>query len=444
MSNRKLLTRLPLSRTDPTLYKMIQAEQSRQRNSLELIASENFTSPQVMECLGSCLTNKYSEGLPGRRYYGGNEHIDEIENLCISRALHAFSLDPEEWGVNVQAYSGSVANLAIYNALLNPHDRIMGLDLPSGGHLTHGFYTAKKKVSVSSIYYESLPYQIKENGYIDYDQLERDALLFKPKLIICGASAYPRDLEYDRFRKIADKCEALLMADIAHTSGLIATNQLSSPFPYCDVVMTTTHKTLRGPRSAIIFGRKEYMNAINSSVFPGLQGGPHQHQIAAVATQLLEVASPEFEAYAKQMVLNCKKMAEELMLYGYKLSSGGTDNHLLLLDLRPQGISGSKVEALCDMCNITINKNSVFGDKSALVPGGIRIGTPAITTRGVDEKGATVIADFIHQAIQLAIKIQESSGKKLIDFKIVASENKEVKLLKNDVMEYASTLPLEN
>lgn len=238
-----------LEKVDPLLYSFIKEEQQRQRSSLELIASENFTSPQVMEALGTCLTNKYSEGLPGKRYYGGNEYIDKIENLCIERALSAFKLDPTIWGANVQPYSGSIANLAIYNALLKPHDRIMGLDLPSGGHLTHGFYTSKRKVSVSSVYYESLPYQIKEDGYIDYEQLERDALLFKPKLIICGASAYPRDFDYERFKQIATKCGAYLMCDMAHTSGLIVADQLISPFPFCDVVMTTTHKTLRGPRS---------------------------------------------------------------------------------------------------------------------------------------------------------------------------------------------------
>ena len=364
-----------LQKKDPTLYNYIQLEKNRQENCIELIASENLTSPQVMECLGSCLTNKYSEGLPGKRYYGGNEYIDKIENLCIQRALTAFGLDPEKWGVNVQAYSGSVANLAVYNALLQPHDRIMGLDLASGGHLTHGFYTAKRRVSVSSIYYESLPYKIGEDGYIDYDELEKMALLYKPKLIICGASAYPRNFDYERFRKIADQTGAYLMADIAHISGLVATGFLKSPFSYCDIVTTTTHKTLRGPRSALIFARGDLINRVNSSVFPGLQGGPHQHQIAGVATQLLEVSTPEFKEYIRNVIVNAKTLAEYLKDLGYKLSSGGTDNHLILVDLRDKGISGSKVERLCEIVGITINKNSVFGDKSALVPVGIRLGT---------------------------------------------------------------------
>lgn len=431
---------------DPTLYSFIEHERFRQRSSLELIASENFTSPRVMECLGSCLTNKYSEGLPGKRYYGGNEYIDKIENLCIERALSAFKLDPTVWGANVQPYSGSVANLAIYNALLKPHDRIMGLDLPSGGHLTHGFYTAKRKVSVSSVYYESLPYQIKDDGYIDYDQLERDALLFKPKLLICGTSAYPRDLDYARFRDIASKCGAYLMCDMAHTSGLIAAGQLTSPFPYCDVVMTTTHKTLRGPRAAIIFAKKELMDSINSSVFPALQGGPHENQIAAVATQLLEVQTPQFTEYAKQVIKNSKVLADQLVSHGYKLSTEGTDNHLVLVDLRPHKISGSKVEKLCDMCNITINKNSVFGDKSALTPGGIRIGTSALTTRGLTEEGMKQVATFIHQAIQMAINVQEKSGNKLTDFVDVATTtfSDQLETLKEEVKQFALKLPLDN
>ena len=436
-----------LEMVDPTLFSFIEHERYRQRSSLELIASENFTSPQVMEALGSCLTNKYAEGLPRKRYYGGNEFIDEIEQLCIDRALAAFKLDPKSWGANVQPYSGSVANLAIYNALLNPHDRIMGLGLPSGGHLTHGFYTAKRKVSVSSVYYESLPYQIKEDGYIDYDQLERDALLFKPRLIICGASAYPRDLDYSRFKEIAAKCGAYLMCDMAHTSGLIVADQLTSPFSYCDVVMTTTHKTLRGPRAAIIFAKQELMDAINHSVFPALQGGPHENQIAAVATQMLEVQTPLFTEYAKQVILNAKVLATELIDYGYNLSTNGTDNHLVLVDLRPQNISGSKVEKLCDMVNITINKNSVFGDKSALVPGGIRIGTAALTTRHVDETGMVQIAAFIHQAIQLAIQIQNKSGNKLLDFVETASTpefSHLLETLKEEVKQFALKLPLNN
>jgi glycine hydroxymethyltransferase len=405
-----------LKSVDTELAYLIRKEGKRQFEGIELIASENFTSDAVLECLGSCLTNKYSEGLPGRRYYGGNQIIDKIENLCIDRALKAFRLDNEKWGVNVQPYSGSVANLAAYNALLKPGDRIMGLDLPSGGHLTHGFYTANRKVSVSSVYYQSLPYEIDETGYINYDQLDRDAKLFKPNLIICGASAYPRDYDYKRFRQIAETVGAYLMGDISHISGLVVTGEHADPFEYCDVVTTTTHKTLRGPRSAMIFGKKELMKQINESVFPGLQGGPHQHQIAGVATQLREVQTPEFKKYIQQVKSNAKAMAQTLTDLGYKLSSGGTDNHLLLVDLRDKGLTGSKVEWLCDQIGVTLNKNSVYGDKSALVPGGIRIGTPAMTTKGYMEEDFIKVAHMIDKIVRLGLEIQGVSGRKMVDF----------------------------
>mmetsp|Transcript_17373 Transcript_17373/g.48985 ORF Transcript_17373/g.48985 Transcript_17373/m.48985 type:complete len:476 (+) Transcript_17373:117-1544(+) len=443
---------LSLEEHDPELYDLIEQEKSRQWRSLELIASENFTSKAVMECLGSALTNKYAEGLPHARYYGGNEVVDQVEELCQKRALAAYGLDPEQWGVNVQPYSGSPANFAVYTGLLRPHDRIMGLDLPSGGHLTHGFYTYSKKegtrkaVSATSVYFESLPYRVHpETGLIDYDQLARDASLFKPAMIIAGGSAYPRDYDYAKFKEIADANGCLLMMDMAHTSGLVATGELSSPFEYCDIVTTTTHKSLRGPRAGMIFFRKDdrgFEGKINQAVFPALQGGPHEHQIAGVATQLKEVMTPEFKVYSQQVKANAKALADKLTSLGYSMASGGTENHLVLWDLKPKGITGSKFEKTCDAVCITLNKNCVPGDRSAITPGGVRIGAPALTTRKMVESDFEQIAVFLHKALEISLKIQEATGPKLKDFIPALVDNEDIKTLRAEVNAFATTFPM--
>ena len=405
-----------------------------------------------MECLGSCLTNKYSEGLPGKRYYGGNEFIDQIEVLCPNRALSAYGLDPEKWAVNVQPYSGSPANFAVYTGLLNPHDRIMGLDLPSGGHLTHGFYTVnkktneKKKISATSVFFESLPYRVDEvTGLIDYDRLEANADLFKPALIVCGGSAYPREWDYARLRAIADANGALLMMDMAHISGLVATKNAANPFEYCDVVTTTTHKSLRGPRAGMIFCRKDdrgFPDKINFAVFPGLQGGPHNHQIGALATQLKFVQTPAFDTYVKQVILNAQQLAKTLGEFGYKMCTGGTDNHLILWDLRPTGVTGSKVELVCENASISLNKNAVQGDKSALTPGGVRCGTPALTSRGLKEADFHQVGVFLHRAVQLALKHQDKVGKKLKDWTPSIMADPELATLRDEVRAFAASFPM--
>jgi glycine hydroxymethyltransferase len=390
----------PLVETDPDLYKIIEQEKGRQRDSLVLIASENFTSKSVLDALGSVMSNKYSEGYPGARYYGGNEHIDKVETLCQNRALEAFNLDPKLWGVNVQSLSGSPSNFQAYAAVLNPHDRIMSLDLPHGGHLSHGYQTDNKKISHVSVFFETFPYRLNEaTGVIDYDKMEENARLYRPKLIVAGASAYARLIDYKRMREIADLNNAWLLSDMAHISGLVSAGVIPSPFEHSDIVTTTTHKSLRGPRGAMIFYRKgvrstnkktgeqtmyDLESKINFSVFPGSQGGPHNHTIAALATALKQANTAEYKAYQLQVLKNCAHFAKCLQAKGYDLVGGGTDNHLVLVNLKKsRDIDGARVERVMELANLAANKNTIPGDVSAMTPGGIRMGTPALTSRFV-------------------------------------------------------------
>jgi len=446
--------------SDPELMELIKNEKKRQFHGLEMIASENFTSLSVLQSLSSCLHNKYSEGYPGRRYYGGNEYIDQIELLCQRRALEAYKLNLEEWGVNVQPYSGSPANFAVYTAVCEPHGRIMGLDLPDGGHLTHGFFTQNKKISATSIFFESMPYKVNPStGLIDYDQLEENARLFKPKVIIAGVSCYSRCLDYKRFRDIANQNGAYLFADMAHISGLVAAGIIPSPFEYCDIVSTTTHKTLRGPRAGMIFYRKgvrsvkpngenvmyDLESKINEAVFPGLQGGPHNNSIAGIATALRQANTPEFIDYQKQVVKNAQRLSKGLIEKGYNISTGGTDVHLVLVDLRSVQITGARAEFILEEISIACNKNTVPGDKSALNPSGIRLGTPALTTRGLLESNMDDVVSFIDRGLKLSKEIAAVSGPKLVDFKSACHSDAflgKIKALRQEVEDYSGKFPL--
>jgi len=379
-----------VQQTDPELAKMVTAEEQRQEDHIELIASENYVSEGIMALQGSQLTNKYAEGYPGKRYYGGCEYVDDVEQLAIDRAKKIFGAD----FVNVQPHSGSSANLAAYMALVEPGDTVLAMNLNAGGHLTHG-----SPVNFSGKLYNIIPYGVHvETGLIDYDEIERLAKEHKPKLIIAGFSAYSRVLDWQRVAKIAEDVGALTLADIAHVAGLIAADCYPSPMPYFDVVTTTTHKTLRGPRSGMIMGRKNDAIAkkINSAIFPGTQGGPLEHVIAAKALAFKEASEPAFKYYQQQVIKNARAMAEVLMAGGYPVVSGGTDNHLILIDLRDKPLTGKEAEAVLAKANITVNKNTVPGEtRSPFVTSGIRIGTPAITTRGFKEAEAKELAQMM-------------------------------------------------
>ncbi|KNE59068.1 hypothetical protein AMAG_03416 [Allomyces macrogynus ATCC 38327] len=580
-----------LEQEDPEMFRLVELEKYRQYSCLELIASENFTSQAVMEANGSPLTNKYSEGLPGARYYGGNEYIDQVENLCRTRALAAFELDPAVWGVNVQPYSGSTANFSALTAMLAPHDRIMVRQTPGWEQPTqvlpslqnievdgvkiapptqipwypeqlaypydasrtairkspalkrfHQFLTSESEIgnisrqeAVSMIppllldvqphhhvldmfptnmsttakpvdswnaclntsleqedpemfrlvelekyrQYSCLeliafgklsrrrPYGghgspltnkysevDMKTGVIDYDRLEQNAALFRPKLVICGASAYARDWDYERLRKVADQHGAFLMADMAHISGLIAAHEQKSPFELADVVTTTTHKTLRGPRAGLIFFRKvnrdgsptDLESRVNMAVFPSNQGGPHNNTIAAVAVALKQVATPAFRQYAQQVRKNAAALANALTAKGYKMVTGGTDNHLVLWDLRPVKLTGSKLEKICDLVNITLNKNAVHGDTSALSPGGVRVGAPALTSRSFKEADFVQVAEFLHRAVLIALKIQDAAGSKMMkvfsDAVDKGAAAEDIKILKKEIEAFARSFPM--
>ncbi|HHV18627.1 MAG TPA: serine hydroxymethyltransferase [Thermoanaerobacterales bacterium] len=381
-----------LKLVDPEIAEAIEKETYRQKYKLEMIASENFTSKAVMEAQGTVLTNKYAEGYPGRRYYGGCEFVDIVENIARDRAKKLFSAEH----VNVQPHSGSQANMGVYFAYLNYGDKVLGMNLAHGGHLTHG-----SSVNISGKYFEFIPYGVsRETGYINYDQLEALAQEHKPKMIVAGASAYPRIIDFERIAQIAKEIGAYVMVDMAHIAGLVAAGLHPNPVPFCDFVTTTTHKTLRGPRGGMIFCKEEYAKAIDKAIFPGIQGGPLMHVIAAKAVCLKEASTDEFIEYQNQVVKNSKALANALLDKDYNLVSGGTDNHLILLDVRSKNLTGKEAEHLLDEVGITVNKNAIpYDPESPNVTSGIRIGTPALTSRGMKEQEMEKIAELMDQAL---------------------------------------------
>lgn len=383
------------------IFKLIEQEKQRQQNTLMMIPSENYTYPEVHKTVGSVLMHKYAEGQPRKRYYQGNENVDSIEETAERLALEAFNLSPEEWHVNVQTYSGTPANLAIYNALLQPGDTILALYLPDGGHLSHGWIYKENKITFTSKIFDINFYHVNpETGIFDYEAILQQAKEVKPKLLISGGTAYPREIDYQKMFEIANKVDAFYLADVAHEAGLIAGGANKSPFAYADAVTMTTHKTLRGPRGALAFIKKEYAEELDKSVFPGLQGGPHLHTIAGIAIALEKAKSEEFKNYAVQTVKNAQVLVEELEQKGYNIVSGGTDKHLVLIDLRSKSINGWFAAWALEKAGIVVNRNTVPGENSSpYYPSGIRLGTPALTARGMKENEIKQIAEWIDNVI---------------------------------------------
>ncbi len=382
----------PLQEQDPDIWQAIQAEAQRQQDGLELIASENYTSLAVMQAGGSVLTNKYAEGYPGRRYYGGCEHVDVVENIAIARAKELFGAE----AANVQPHSGSQANTAVYLSCLEPGDNVLGLDLAQGGHLTHGM-----RLNISGKLYNFISYGVdKETHRLDFDQIASLAREHKPKLIVAGASAYPREIPHDKFAEIAADVGALLMVDMAHYAGLVAAGLHNSPVPHADFVTTTTHKTLRGPRAGLVMCKEQYLKDVNRSVFPGIQGGPLMHMVAAKAVCFAEALTEDYKTYGQAIIDNAKALADSLMSSGLRLVSGGTDNHLMMVDVTAVGLGGKKAEAVLDECGITVNMNMIpFDTRKPMDPSGVRIGTPALTTRGMGTDEMTRVGQWIYKAL---------------------------------------------
>lgn len=436
-----------LKQADPTIFNAIEDEKERQFEGLELIPSENYVSEAVLEAMGSILTNKYSEGFVDHRYYGGNTHIDVIEQTAINRAKALFKVEH----VNVQPYSGSPANFAVYNALLSPGDSISGMNLLDGGHLTHGW-----KVSATAKYFDSHPYHVSADGYTDFKELAELVKEHRPKLIWCGATAYPRTIEFAKFAEIADSVGAYLAADISHIAGLVAAGIHPSPVPFADIITTTTHKTLRGPRGAMIMVTAkglakdpELSSKIDKAIFPGLQGGPHNHTTAAIAVALAEASTEQFKEYAKQIVKNTKTLENEFKKAGIKMVSGGSDNHLLLLDLSANGTLGSQLEYAMDVAHMTANKNTIPGEPSSpYYPSGLRLGTPALTTRGFKEADMVRVADWIVRVIRHIEKdgglpTEQSKRTGFIkDFKLKADADPFLKAIGQEIKAFTKNFPI--